>query len=162
MAKRAAFSGIMLAAAMIFSYVETLLVLPVPIPGIKLGLANLMIVLVLYEEGVSEAFLINFLRIVLTGLLFGNIQSVIFSLCGGLLSLAAMAAAKKTTIFGISGVSTLGGIFHMAGQLAAAVVVLGSSAVLCYTPFLVLSGALTGFFIGVLSGILLPKIPRLK
>ena len=88
--KKTAVLGMYLAFAMILSYIEVLIPLPIPIPGIKLGLANLAIILILYLYGFKEALLINVVRIILTGLLFTNVSMILYSLAGGLLSLACI------------------------------------------------------------------------
>lgn len=159
-AKKTAYYGTMLAVAMIFSYIESLLVIPMPVPGIKLGLCNLIIVIILYKNGPAAAFIINISRILLAGLLFGNVQSVIFSLAGGLLSLALMCGAKRVSCIGITGVSMLGGAAHGVGQIAAAAVMLSTAGLVYYLPFLIAAGTIAGFFIGFMSGKILPRLER--
>lgn len=158
MAKKTAYAGAMLALAMIFSYVESLVPLPAPVPGLKLGLANLVVLFLLYRDGPGLAISVNLVRICLTGLLFGNLQSVLFSLCGGLLSFAVMLAARRIRFLGTAGVSLCGGTAHMIGQLLAAAVFLRSGGLLYYTPFLLASGAVSGFLIGLLAQILLSRM----
>ena len=105
--KKTAVLGMYLAFAMILSYIEVLIPLPIPIPGIKLGLANLAIILILYLYGFKEALLINVVRIILMGLLFTNVSMILYSLAGGLLSLACMGLAKKAHGFSIQCVSII-------------------------------------------------------
>ena len=105
--KKTAVLGMYLAFAMILSYIEVLIPLPIPIPGIKLGLANLAVILILYLYGFKEALLINVVRIILMGLLFTNVSMILYSLAGGLLSLACMGLAKRAHGFSIQCVSMI-------------------------------------------------------
>ena len=158
MAKKTAYTGVMLALAMIFSYIESLLSLPAPVPGLKLGLANLVILLLLYRDGTGLALTVNLARNFLTALLFGNLHRALFSLCGGLLSFAAMLAARRVRLLGSAGVSLCGGVAHMLGQLLAAALLLRSIGLLYYAPFLIAAGAISGFLIGWLAGLLLSRM----
>ncbi|WP_035313619.1 Gx transporter family protein, partial [Clostridium sp. D5] len=94
MKNRAAYFGVFTALALIFSYVEMLIPIQFGIPGIKLGLANLLIVIMLYKCGAKEALMLSVVRIVLAGFIFGNMFSIIYSLAGGILSLTVMALLK--------------------------------------------------------------------
>ena len=105
-----AFLGMVLAFALILGYIESLIPFSFGIPGIKLGLANLAVLITLYRSGVKEAILVDLLRIVLSGFLFGNLYSILYSLAGGMLSFAAMVFARKTRRLSIYGVSITGGI----------------------------------------------------
>ena len=109
-AKTVALLAMMIALALVFSYVETLIPINFGIPGVKLGLANLVIVAALYLIGGKEAFLVSVVRIFLSGFMFGNLASIMYSLAGGLLSLAVMLILKKTDKLSILAVSVLGGI----------------------------------------------------
>ena len=111
-ADKAALYGLLIALAFIFSYVEALIPLPVPVPGIKLGLANLVNVVGLYTVGVAGPLVVGLLRIVMVGFTFSNPGSMLYALAGGILSLAVMALAKKMDWFEKTGVSILGGVFH--------------------------------------------------
>ena len=106
--RKTAFMGLFLALAMICSYIETLIPFSVGIPGIKLGLANIVVVLMLYSVGTKEALLVSLLRIVLVGILFGNAFSILYSLSGGILSLLVMFLMKKTDKFSCVSVSITG------------------------------------------------------
>ena len=96
MKSKAAYFGVFTALALIFSYVETLIPIQVGIPGVKLGLANLVVVVVLYKMGIKEAYTLAVVRVILSGFLFGNLFSIVYSLAGGLLSLTVMVALKRT------------------------------------------------------------------
>ena len=115
--------ALFVALAMIFSYLEFLLPIPIPFPGVKLGLANLAIVVPLYLWGFFPALVISLLRIALVGITFGSLATILYSLLGALFSLAVMAGLKKWNIFSVTGVSVVGGVCHNIGQLAAAALI---------------------------------------
>ena len=123
-----------LAFALILGYIESLIPFSFGIPGIKLGLANLAVLITLYRSGVKEAILVDLLRIVLSGFLFGNLYSILYSLAGGMLSFAAMVFARKTRRLSIYGVSITGGIFHNIGQIGVAAFVVETKGLYYYMP----------------------------
>lgn len=147
-----------LAFALILSYVEALLPFSFGIPGIKLGLANLAVLLVLYRLGIKEAFLTDILRIILNGFLFGNLYSIIYSMAGGVLSFLVMSTLKKTKRFSIVGVSMAGGVFHNIGQLFVAAFVVETIGIFYYIPPLLIAGIVTGLLIGLLSQQILARV----
>lgn len=151
MKHKTAYLGMFLALALILSYVEALIPFHFGIPGVKLGLANLITVVMLYCAGAKEAFLISVLRIVLSGFLFGNPFSIIYSLSGGIFSFLAMLLLKKTQKLQVVPVSVIGGIFHNIGQLAVAAAVVENYNLIYYMPALLVAGFVTGFLIGVLA-----------
>ncbi len=150
--------GVFLALALICSYVESLIPISFGIPGVKLGLTNIVVVLMLYCIGAKEALAVSVCRIVLTGFLFGNLFSILYSLAGGLLSFLIMWAVKRTGKLGILPVSVCGGIFHNIGQLAVAALVVENYNVFYYLPVLLLAGAATGLAIGVVAQELIIRI----
>ncbi len=150
--------GILTALAMIFSYVESIIPIPIPIPGVKLGVANIAIVAVLYAIGSAQAVVVNVLRIFLTAMLFGNLNSFLFSMAGGMLSIFGMILLKKMKGFSMIGVSVAGGVLHNIGQILAAVWIMGSSAIAYYLPVLLIAGVLTGIVIGIVAGLVLQRI----
>ena len=150
--------ALLTALALIFSYIEFLVPLSLGIPGIKIGLANIVIVMALYSLGPGYALVINLVRIALSALLFGNLFSALYALCGGLISLAVMALLKKTDVFSLTGVSMAGGAAHNIAQLAAAAVIVGSSKVFMYMPVLVLAGMAAGIFNGIVCSLVMRKI----
>lgn len=158
MKTKVAFFGLFTALALIFSYVESLFPIFLGVPGIKLGLANLLILTVLYRWGTKEAYVLSFVRIMLAGFLFGNLFSILYSLSGALLSLTVMCLLKKTGKFSIIGISMAGGVFHNIGQLLMAGAVLQSFSVIYYFPILLISGMLTGILIGILVQEILKRI----
>jgi len=151
-ASRIAKGGMFVALALIFGYVESLIPFHFGVPGIKLGLANIMTVAGLYFLDLSDVCLISVLRILLSGLLFGNLMSLIYSLAGGLLSLLIMILLKHTSQFSVIGVSMAGGVFHNVGQILAAIFMTGVANIAIYLPVLMGTGLLTGFLMGLISG----------
>ena len=162
MAKKAAYRGVLTACALIFSYIEYLVPVNIGFPGIKLGLANIVIIIALYEMGAKYAFAINMTRIFIAALLFTGLFGMLFGLTGGVLSLAVMSLLRRADIFSVTGVSVAGGVTHNIGQLVAAAVLIANFAVVYYLPVLLISGALTGVFIGMLSRIILRRLPKLE
>ena len=153
-----AYLGVFLALALICSYVESLIPISFGIPGVKLGLTNIVVVLMLYCIGAKEALAVSVCRIVLAGFLFGNLFSILYSLAGGLLSFLIMWAVKRTGKLGILPVSVCGGIFHNIGQLAVAALVVENYNVFYYLSVLLLAGAATGLAIGVVAQELIIRI----
>lgn len=162
MKSKAAYFGVFIALALIFSYVETLIPIQVGIPGVKLGLANLVVVVVLYKMGIKEAYTLAVVRVILSGFLFGNLFSIVYSLAGGLLSLTVMVALKRTKAFSLLGISAMGGVFHNVGQLIMAALVLESLSIGYYLPVLFISGLVTGILIGIISGEMLKRLNRIE
>ena len=151
MSRKVAVCGVLVALAMIFSYIEVLIPFNFGVPGMKLGLANLVIVIGFYFLKPQEVLLISLIRIFMMGYMFGNGMSIIYSLAGGGVSFVVMLILKKCVKFSIIGISVAGGVFHNVGQLAAAAAVLNNTAVFYYFPVLLISGVITGFLIGILS-----------
>ena len=156
--KKTAYMGIFLALALICSYIETLIPFHIGIPGVKLGLTNIVIVWALYLLGTKEALAISVMRIVLSGMMFGNAFSIAYSLAGGLLSFIVMVLLKKTGRFKCISVSIAGGIFHNIGQLLVAAANVQNLSVFYYIPVLFISGTITGLVIGVISQELILRV----
>lgn len=153
--------GLLIALAFILSYIETLFPIPVPIPGIKLGLANLVVLTALYTMGVKEALILSLLRIVLVGFTFGSPSTMIFSLAGGILSWLMMSLLKHSKVFSLVGISIVGGIAHNVGQIAVSIVVVDNISILYYLPVLLISGVITGILIGILGGMIVKRLQRI-
>ncbi len=155
--RKTAYSGMFLALALIISYVESFIPFFFGVPGIKLGLPNIIIVLTLYTMGTREALVMSVARILLAGFLFGNMYSIIYSLAGGLLSLLIMTlcknakAADREALFSIKGVSIAGGTAHNIGQLLMAIWLVENWSIAFYTPVLLMAGASAGLVIGILA-----------
>lgn len=158
---KTAYFGVFTALALIFSYVETLIPIQFGIPGVKLGLANLIIVIFLYKRNAKEALLLSITRIVLSGFMFSNLFSILYSLSGGILSLGVMAFLKKKDSFSVIGVSIAGGITHNIGQLIVAMIVVETYRVGYYVPVLLLAGLLTGFAIGIVANEVLKRLNKI-
>lgn len=151
-ARRVALYGMLTALAFILSYVESLVPVTLGIPGVKLGLANLVVLIALYTLDLKGAFVISVVRIVLSGLTFGGLFSMLYSLAGGLLSFAVMAILSRKKLLGTVGVSVCGGVAHNIGQLLVAMAVLETESVWYYFPVLLISGSVAGVLIGLLGG----------
>ena len=149
--RKIAYLGVFLALALILSYVESLIPFYFGIPGVKLGLTNLIVVVMLYCTGTKEAFGVSVARILLAGFLFGNLFSILYSLAGGVLSFIVMCLLKKTGRFHVISVSVTGGISHNLGQLIGAAFVVETYDIFYYMPFLLIAGVATGFVIGMLA-----------
>ena len=155
---RAALCGMLIALAFLLSYVETLIPISIGVPGVKLGLANLVTIVGLYLVNLQQLVVISLVRIVLAGLTFGNGFSMVYSLAGGAFSLFLMLLARKTGWFSQVGVSIAGGVGHNVGQLIIAALVVENSAVFYYLPFLLAAGSAAGAVIGLLGGIVTERI----
>lgn len=152
MSRKVAYYGIFAALAILMGYVETIVPVPLPVPGIKLGLSNVIVLLVLYVMGTKEAFYISVIRVFISALLFRGFLGFWYSMAGAFLSYIVMALAMKSGKMSTIGVSVLGGIFHNLGQIAVACIILGRTVVVYLIPVLMVSGVATGFAIGVVTG----------
>ncbi len=161
--KRLAFLSVCTALSLIFSYVETLLPpLFAAVPGIKLGLANIAVVFVLYRFGVPAAGAVSFVRIALSSLLFGSAMTFLYSVAGALLSLLGMAILKRVGIFSEVGVSVAGGVLHNAGQILVAIFMLETVSLGYYMIVLAFTGTISGVFIGLAAAMVLKRLPHMK
>ncbi len=152
--------GMMVALALIMSYIEAQIPAFVAVPGMKLGLTNIVVVAALYLLGTKSAMFINIVRIFLVSLLFGNTMSLAFSLVGGMLSTIIMIFLKKSDKFSTVGVSAAGGITHNIGQILVAVFLLNTSAIAWYLPILWISGVFSGIVIGIIAGIVTSRLAK--
>lgn len=150
-AGKIAYYGLFAALAVLMGYVEMLVPVPVPIPGVKLGLANVVVLVMLYYMDAKSAFFISLVRVILCGLLFAGFAGLLYSLSGALLSFAAMALLKKTGRFSMIGVSVAGGVFHNVGQITVAALAVENVRMVYYLPFLLVSGVVTGVLIGLVA-----------
>lgn len=160
MTKKVAYGGLFLALALVASYVETLIPLQIGIPGVKIGLANGVIMVLLYMVNVKETYAVSIGRIVLAGFLFGNLMMIAYSLAGGMLSLTVMVLLRKIKGFSPVGVSVAGGVAHNVGQLIVAAIVLETSRLVYYLPVLLISGTIAGIFVGVIAGEIIKRVPK--
>lgn len=154
--------GMFISVTLVVGYLESFIPIPFPVPGIKIGLANIVILWVLFAMNVKSAIIISLLRVVLSGFLFGNLYIMLFSFIGAALSLTVMILLKKTKKFSITGISIAGAVFHNIGQIIVAIIVLENSKIIYYLPFLIISGVIFGLIIGIVGSILYKKIKILQ
>lgn len=161
MKNKGVYFGMFTALALIFSYVESLIPFHIGIPGVKLGLANLVIVVAMYKMNKKQVYLLSVTRVVLAGFMFGNLFSIVYSLAGSLLSLAVMYGLKRKESFSIMGISMAGGVFHNIGQLIVTMIVLESLNLVYYASVLLSSGLITGIVIGIVSDEIMKRIKKI-
>lgn len=158
-AKRVAVFAMLVVLAMIFSYLESQIPPFFSVPGMKLGLTNVVVLVALYKLGNVSGMAINILRIVLISLLFGGVSALLYSLTGGMLSTIVMILLKRTGRFKTVTVSAAGGIFHNVGQIIVAVFMLNTTGIAWYLVVLWFTGMATGILIGFLGELLLKRLP---
>ncbi len=141
--------------ALIFSYIEAIIPYNPGIPGIKLGVANIVTVIALYRYGWKEAACVSVIRIVIAGLLFNGVFGMLYSLAGAVLSLLGMIGLKKTGLFSVTGVSMAAGVLHNLGQLLVAAALIEDLRIFFYFPVLLFSGIAAGIFVGITSQMIL-------
>lgn len=153
--------GLLLAVSLIFSYVETLVPVIIAVPGIKLGLANMITIMILYRLGGKEAVFFMTLRVVMAGFLFSGVSGILYGLSGGILSIVIMKFLKNKNAFSVLGVSIAGAIFHNAGQIIVAMFIMENVNVLYYFAVLLMAGAVSGLAVGYLSYLLMKQYNKL-
>ena len=153
--------ALLTAAAMILSYVESLLPSP-GIPGVKLGLANIAVIFALYRLGTGPAFAVSLIRVAMVSLLFGSLGALAYSLAGAVLSLAVLSLLRRWDRFSTVGVSVAGGVAHNAGQVLMAMVLLETQRLIWYLPVLVISGLAGGILVGLCGALLVKRLPPMK
>lgn len=159
--KNVATLGLCVALAMIMSYIESLFPLNFAVPGIKMGLANIVIIFLLYRMGFGAACVVSLIRVFLVSLLFGNMMMMAYSIAGAVLSLGLMFLLKKSGKFSVIGVSIAGGVAHNAGQIIMAIILLGAKQIAYYLPVLAVTGTVTGVLIGIAASIVIKRIKRI-
>lgn len=158
--KKIPYYGLFAALAILMGYVEMMIPVPIPIPGVKLGLANVIIIIMMYFMDTKSAFFVSMVRVLLSGLLFAGFAGLLYSLAGAMCSFLVMALLKKTDRFSIIGVSLAGGVFHNVGQIIVAALVVENVKMAYYLPFLLVSGVVTGILIGVVAKTALGYLKR--
>lgn len=142
--------GLLTAVAIVLGYFEHLL--PVTgIPGVKLGLANTVLLYALYLLDVPSAVLLMLLKVGISGLLYGGPAAMLYSFAGGVLSLGVMIFARKSPAFSVIGVSVLGAVSHNIAQMLVACLVVETRAILAYLPVLLIAAAVTGTLTGLIA-----------
>ena len=159
--KKVAVLGLCVALAMIMSYIESLFPLNLAVPGIKMGLANIVIIFLLYRVGFSSACIVSLIRVFLVSMLFGNVMMMAYSIAGAVLSLAVMLVLKKCGKFSVVGVSIAGGVAHNAGQIIMAVILLGTKQIAYYLPVLAVTGTVTGVLIGIAASVVIKRVKHI-
>lgn len=160
--RKIAFLGLSVTLAMILSFVESQIPVFTTVPGMKVGLPNLVMVFLLYRAGWKEAVIVSLIRAFLAALLFGNLQSLIFSISGAVLSLTGMILLKKTGLFSSIAVSVTGGVLHNVGQIIAACLWTSTVQIAYYLPALLVSGVCAGIAIGLIAGFLLKRLENVR
>jgi heptaprenyl diphosphate synthase len=158
--RKIAFIGLFVALAFVLSYIEYMLPLNIGIPGAKIGLANLAVMVALYTLGEKYAIALSIIRVVLVGFTFGNVSMMLYSMAGAALSLLAMLIVKRMGKFSVMGVSVIGGVFHNIGQIIVAMLVLETESLMYYLPFLIIIGTLTGIAIGIVSNLITVRVKK--
>lgn len=161
MRNRIAEYGLLAALAMVLAYVEAQFPVFFAVPGMKLGLTNLVVLTALVRQGPRGALSINIVRIILTALTFGNMFSMWYSLAGGMLSWFVMVICKRSGYFSLPGISVAGGIAHNIGQILVAMFVLETASLIYYLPFLLISGVAAGMVVGWIGAMVVARLPRL-
>ena len=160
--KKVAMLGLTITLAMIMSYIEALVPLSFAVPGIKMGLANIVVIFVLYKFGTKDAILVSLIRVILVSLLFSGFMAMAYSLSGAVLSLLVMWLLKKIDKFSVIGVSVAGGVMHNVGQIIMAIILLRTEQIAIYLPVLILTGTVTGVIIGIVSGLVINRFKNIK
>ena len=160
--KKVAFLGMCIALSMILSFVESQIPPLMAVPGVKVGLPNIVMVFMLYKIGAKETAIVSILRVILVGILFGTPLSMIYSLVGAALSLIGMILLKKTNLFAPVTVSVAGGILHNIGQIATACIVMETAQIAYYLPVLLISGTIAGILIGLTAAMILKRLDKMK
>ncbi len=155
--KKIAVYGLMIALALVFSYIESQIPAFFAFPGMKLGLTNVVVILALYKLGNTPAMTLNILRIALVSILFGGISAFLYSLAGGMLSTLVMILLKNK--FRTVTVSIIGGVAHNIGQILVAMVIMNTSGIAWYLVILWFSGMLSGAVIGLIGSLLCTRLP---
>ena len=153
-----AICGVFIALAMVLSYLESLVPISFAIPGIKLGLANIVTIIALVKLGLKPALIISVGRVLLSGLLFGNQATIMYSMVGALFSIAVMFIVRKLKLLAITGTSVCDAVAHNLGQLIVAAIVIENTKIFYYMAVLSVSGIIAGVLIGLLAGIIIKNI----
>lgn len=161
--KKLTLIAILASLAIILSYVEMLLPpIYAAIPGIKLGLANVVSVILLYTLSVKETALVTLVRVLTVALIFGNFMTLAYSIAGAVLSITVMALLKKTNLFSNVGVSIAGGVCHNLGQILIAILITSTAQIGYYMIFLCITGIISGTLIGIAGALVIKYTKNFK
>lgn len=153
--------AVFLTFALVCSYIESLIPMPFGVPGMKLGLTNVVIILLLYLFGPLDAIIVSILRVVLIGFMFGNVYSMCYSLAGAVISFIFMYILYRFTKFNMIAVSVVGGFLHNSAQLIVAIFFFDSGYLIYYLPALLITGVVTGAIIGVIAQAVYTRIVKI-
>jgi len=160
--RKIALLGVLTSVASVLSYLEAMLPpISTAVPGIKMGLPNIIIIFLLYKFGLKEAIIVSLIRVFIVSLLFGNVMTLAYSVAGAVLSLALMTLFKKLNLFSAIGVSIIGGISHNLGQILVAIFLFDTIQIGYYMIVLAITGTIAGVLIGIISSILVKKLEKL-
>ena len=154
--------GMLVALAMVLGFVETLIPINLGIPGMKLGLANIVVVIALFLFDIKTAIVVSILRIILIAMTFGNMSMMFYSIAGASLSLLSMIAISKIKSFSLISISIVGGIMHNVGQIICAAFVVRTNGVFTYLPVLMIAGLVSGALIGIVAGLISVRLTNVK
>lgn len=161
MSRKISIYSIYIALAFIFSYIEAMFPLNIGIPGVKPGFANIVILIVIYNENkIKDAYAIAILRVVLVGFTFGSLYTLAYSFAGTLLSTTVMFIVHRISLFSVTGVSIIGGVLHNIGQLITAIIILSTGGLIYYLPVLIVSGIAAGTLTGIITDFSLRNIKK--
>ena len=160
--KKVATLGLCIALSMVLSFIEHQIPPLVAVPGVKVGLPNLVMVFMLYKIGWKETAIVSIVRVVLVSMIFGSVVSMAYGLAGATLSLTGMILLKKTKLFSTITVSVVGGVLHNVGQIAVACIIMETALLVYYLPVLLISGTIAGVVIGFVAGLLVKKLEKVK
>ena len=160
-AKKITVLALSVALSMVFSFVESQIPPLVAVPGVKIGLANIVTVFLLYRASPLSAAAVSLVRVVLSSLLFGSVLTLLYSLAGAVLSFVFMLLLKRIDRFSTLGVSVVGGVMHNVGQIICAAFVMESAEIVSYLPILIISGTLAGVAVGAAGGIVVKRIEKI-
>lgn len=149
--KTIAYIGVLTSMSLILSYFERLIPPIVPIAGVKLGLANIIILISIYILNNKDAFFILILKVCLVALLFTGLTGFIYGICGGVLSYIFMVLFKKTNLFSVIGVSIIGAVTFNIGQILASLIFIETISIFYYLPVLMFFGTISGFLTGIIA-----------
>ena len=152
--------GLLISQAILMGYIERLLTIPIAIPGVKLGISNIVVVIALYLLGDIEAVFIGLVKALVVGFMFGGIYSIMYSVTGSFFALSCMILAKKTSLFSVIGISIIGAVCHNLGQILVFAFVINNNVIFYYFTILIWSGIFTGFIVGYLSYICIKSLEQ--
>lgn len=162
-AQRIALSGLLTSLMLVFGFIERQFPMPVPVPGIKLGLANSVLLYALYMLGIRQSIVLMLLKALMSWLIYMNLSAMLYSFAGGVLSLTAMILISRVKGVSVIGVSALGAVFFNVGQILMAAWILGTpQLIVTYLPILMVSGVLTGILTGVIARLVMKHLHAMK